>query len=297
MIRKFLAFAVAATLSLPGLHEEFEEIAQGANGRVGVAVMLLESRESVELRGDERFPMHSVYKLPIAMAVLRRVDRGELQLDQTVKVEKSEFVRKGMYSPLRDKYPQGAQLTIAQLLRYAVAESDGTASDVLLKLTGGARGVMLFLDDIKVPGVNVVNSEKEIGRDWQTQYENWATPKAAVELLAALQTHRGLSAESQAFLLKLTTESIPGAKRLKGQLPPRTVVAHKTGTGGTRDGVTSATNDIGIITLPNGTHLAVAFFVSDSSADETTRESVIARIAKAAWDWASSAQQPAPKTK
>jgi beta-lactamase class A len=241
--------------------------------------------------------MHSVYKLPIAMAVLQRVDRGELQLDQTVKVEKTDFVRKGMSSPIRDKYPQGAQLTIAELLRYTVAESDGTASDVLLNLTGGARGVMLFLNDINVSGVNVVNSEKEIGRDWQTQYENWATPKAAVELLAALQTSRGLSAESQAFLLKLTTESIPGAKRLKGQLPARTVVAHKTGTGGTRDGVTSATNDIGIITLPNGTHLAVAVFVSDSSADEATRESVIARIAKAAWDWASSAQQPAPKTK
>jgi len=73
------------------------------------------------------------------------------------------------------------------------------------------------------------------------------------------------------------------------------VVAHKTGTGGTRDSITSATNDIGIITLPNGTHLAVAVFVSDSSADEATRESVIARIAKAAWDWASSAQQPATK--
>jgi beta-lactamase class A len=297
MIRGFLTCAVAAALSFPGLHKEFEEIAHDANGRVGVAVMLLESRDSVELRGDERFPMHSVYKLPIAMAVLRRVDRGELQLDQTVKVEKADFVRKGMSSPIRDKYPQGAQLTIAELLRYAVAESDGTASDVLLNLTGGARGVMLFLNDINVSGVNVVNSEKEIGRDWQTQYENWATPKAAAEVLAALQTHRGLSAESQAFLLKLTTESIPGAKRLKGQLPAGTVVAHKTGTGGTRDGITSATNDIGIITLPNGTHLAVAVFVSDSSADEATRESVIARIAKAAWDWASSAQQPAPKTK
>jgi beta-lactamase class A len=295
MIPRFLALAMAAALSLPALQKEFEEIAHDANGRVGVAIMLLESRESLELRGDERFPMHSVYKLPIAMAVLQRVDRGELQLDQTVKVEKTDFVRKGMYSPMRDKYPQGAQLTIAELLRYAVAESDGTASDALLNLTGGARGVMLFLNDINVSGVNVVNSEKEIGRDWQTQYENWATPKAAVELLAALQTSQGLSAESQAFLLKVTTESIPGAKRLKGQLPAGTVVAHKTGTGGTRDGITSATNDIGIITLPNGTHLAVAVFVSDSSADEATRESVIARIAKAAWDWASSARQPTTK--
>jgi beta-lactamase class A len=106
-----------------------------------------------------------------------------------------------------------------------------------------------------------------------------------------------LSRESQALLLKLMTEAIPGAKRLKGELPAGTVVAHKTGTGGTRNGITSATNDIGIITLPDGRHLAVAAFVSDSSAAEATRESVIARVAKAAWDWASSAQQSATKTK
>jgi beta-lactamase class A len=90
------------------------------------------------------------------------------------------------------------------------------------------------------------------------------------------------------LLVKLMTEAIPGAKRLKGELPAGTVVAHKTGTGGTRNGITSATNDIGITTLPNGAHLAVAVFVSDSLADETTRESVIARIAKAAWDCAQS---------
>jgi beta-lactamase class A len=79
-------------------------------------------------------------------------------------------------------------------------------------------------------------------------------------------------------------DSTTGPKRLKGLLPKGTAVAHKTGTGGTQSGSTSATNDIGIIYLPNGNHLAVAVFVSDSSADEKTRESVIARIAKASWD-------------
>ena len=190
----------------------------------------------------------------------------------------------------------GTELTIAELLRYTICESDGSASDVLMKLIGGPESVMAFLKEIQVPDIQVVNSEKEIGRDWETQYRNWATPKGALALLAALQSRRDLSRESQALLLKLMSESIPGAKRLTGELPAGTVVAHKTGTGGTRDGITSATNDIGIITLPDGRHLAVAVFVSDSSADEATRESVIARIAKVAWDWASSAQQPSPKT-
>jgi beta-lactamase class A len=92
-------------------------------------------------------------------------------------------------------------------------------------------------------------------------------------------------------------ESTPGAKRLKGLLPAGANVAHKTGTSGTDKGVTAATNDIGIITLPNGRHLAIAVFVADSPADEATREGVIAKIAKAVWDrnseqWAVGSRQP-----
>src|SRR6185437_2581055 len=109
----------------------------------------------------------------------------------------------------------------------------------------------------------------------------------ALELLAALNASRGLSTTSHELVMKLLTESVPGAKRLKGELPAATVVAHKTGTGGTRTGITSATHDIGIITLPDGRHLAIAVFVSDSKANLPRREAVIAKIAKACWDkWA-----------
>jgi beta-lactamase class A len=280
----FFAVTFAAALPLAGLPSQFEKIAPAAKGRVGVAVQVLESGETADLHGDEHFPMHSVYKLPISMAVLQRVDRGELKLDQEVKVEPSDFVRKGMYSPVRDKYPDGTVLTISELLRYTICESDGSTSDVLMKLIGGPGKVMAFLKEIHVPDVQVVNYEKEIGRDWETQYRNCATPKGALALLSAFQSKRGLSAQSQALLLKLMTESTPGAKRLKGELPAGTVVAHKTGTGGTQNGVTSATNDIGIITLPDSRHLAVAAFVSDSAADDDTRDAIIARLAKAAWD-------------
>jgi beta-lactamase class A len=167
---------------------------------------------------------------------------------------------------------------------WMLLESDGTASDVLMKLAGGPEGVQAYLTELNITQMIVLNTEKEIGQDWQTQYRNWATPEAAVALLRALYERRGLSETAHGLLLKLLTESTPGAKRLKGLLPAGTVVAHKTGTSGTQDGVTAATNDIGIITLPNGRHLAIAVFVSDSLADEATRDGVIAKIARAVWD-------------
>ena len=262
-----------------------EKTAGPAKGRVGVFAVVLETGESVSLDESSRYPMQSVYKLPIAMAMLRQVEEGKLKLDQKVRVEKEEYVRKGMRSPLRDKNPNGADVTVQELIRLSIVESDGSASDVLMRLAGGAAAIQEYLTGITIGEVIVLSPEKEIGQDWETQYRNWATPEGAAALLRALYERRGISDQNQKLLLKFMTESVPGEKRLKGMLPPGTAVAHKTGTSGTNaDGMTAATNDIGIVTLPNGNHIAIAVFVSDSPADEATREAVIAGIAKAAWD-------------
>jgi beta-lactamase class A len=265
------------------LRKQIEQIASAAKGRVGVAAEVLETGESVALNLHEHFPMQSVYKLPIGMAVLAQVDNGKLTLDQMVRVEKSDFVRIGQRSPIRDKNPKGAESSLRELLRYAVSESDGTASDVLLKLIG-ADAVSKYLNELGINELIVANSEKEIGQDWETQYRNWASPAGSVQLLRSLHERRGISEASQQLLYKFMIETPTFPNRLKGLLPKTTIVAHKTGSSGTSNGVTAATNDIGIVTLPNGHHLAIAVFVSDSPANPPTRERVIAQIAKAIWD-------------
>jgi beta-lactamase class A len=268
----------------PELQKQIEQIAAAAKGHVGVAASVLETGESASLNPRDHFPMQSVYKLPIGMAVMKLVDAGTVKLDQKVPFAKSDFVRAGQYSPIRDQNPTGGELTVKELMGWMIMESDGTASDVLMNLAAGAAAVQTYLNELKINDWLVLNTEKEIGKDWQTQYRNWATPDAAVELLRSLQERRGLSEASQAFVLKLMVDSTRGPKRLKGLLPAGTMVAHKTGTSGSQKGLTAATNDIGLITLPNGHHLAIAVFVSDSPVDEAAREQVIAKIAKAVWD-------------
>ena len=79
--------------------------------------------------------------------------------------------------------------------------------------------------------------------------------------------------------------SATGLGRIKGLLPSGTLVPHKSGSSGTNDkGIADATNDVGIITLPDGRHIALAVFVSDSDAPEDERDMVIATIARAIWD-------------
>jgi beta-lactamase class A len=266
------------------LQKEIEQIALEAKGHVGVSARVLETSRTVSLNPRDRFPMQSVYKLHIGMSVMAHVDKGTIKLDQKVRVTKDDFISRGQRSPIRDQHPLGVELKVHELLEWMLLESDGTASDVLMKLAGGPAGVSAYLDSLKIKDTVVRNFEKELGLDQQLQYQNWSSPEAAVDLLRALQDRSGMSESSQSLLLKLMIESKPGAKRIKGLLPAGTIVAHKTGTSGTNKGITAATNDIGLITLPNGAHVAIAVFVSDSPADEATREGVIAKIAKAVWD-------------
>lgn len=271
------------------LEKEIADIASLAKGDVGAAALLLETGDAAYFNADERFPMQSVYKLPIAMAVLDQVRLGRLALDEMIGVSKADMVREGLRSPLRDRFPDGGEFPIRELIRHSIVESDGTASDVLLGTLGDSREVQTFLTNIGIFEIKVVDPEKEIGKEWNIQYRNYATPAAAVELLrwlntAAIRTDAELEDQPWPLLMKYMAESTPGERRLKGLLPKGAFVAHKTGTSGTQNGLTAATNDIGIIELPNGKHAAVAAFVSDSKADERAREAIIAQIAKAVWD-------------
>lgn len=280
--------AIAALIVvLPAAAQPMAEIARSAEGRVGASAELLETgKRLVSLHGNEHFPMQSVYKLPIAMAALRQVDRGMLRLDAEIRVDESEYVPKSSHSPLRDAHPNGATVTLGELLRLAVSESDGSASDVLLRLLGGSQAVMVFLRDIGIHDVQVEDTEKTMAQDNTAQYRNWATPDGAVTVLRALLESSALTPASRDLLLRFMTETTTFPTRIKGLLPENAVVAHKTGSSGTRNGLTAATNDIGIITLPDGRHIAIAVFVSDSKAGDATRDRVIAKIARRAWDLA-----------
>ena len=181
-------------------------------------------------------------------------------------------------------FPAGTKIPLWHVIEYAISQSDGTASDVLMNLAGGAGEVQKYIDELGIKEMAVKSTEKELAKDPKVQYENFATPNAAVGLLTELKSGNSLERERRKLIMDFMNESVPGQDRLRGMLPDSAYVAHKTGTSGTRGGVTAATNDIGIIQLPNGNYALIAVFVGDSKADDNARAAVIAKAAKAVWD-------------
>ena len=279
----FITYAFSS-LGQNALETQIDQIAKKNEGNVGVSAIILETGEMASYNGEKKFPMQSVYKFPIAMAVLHQVDEGKLMIDQKIQIEKTEIIPNGRGS-VKDKILSGAQLTIKDLIWYTVGESDNTACDVLLRILGGANVANNYVHEIGVNDISIATTERVQMQEDSIQYQNWATPKGMTKLLKIFYNTNTLSEKSRSVLLHDMIQSLPGQKRLKGLLPSGTIVAHKTGTAATVNGLTRATNDAGIITLPNGRHLAISVFISDSYADQTERELTIATISKAAFDF------------
>lgn len=266
------------------LQREIRKIAADAHGKVAVACWLPGSDLNCDREAHSHPPMQSVFKFPLAVYALHLVETGKFSLDQQIHFLPSDRILPETYSPLQDKYPNGdADVPLRELLMLASSLSDNVAADIVLRVAGGPGAVETYITSLGVKGFHLEDGEHGLHSDRSAQYRNWFEPAGAVRLLRRLVDHSPLTPEHTQLLLGWLKDSPTGPHRIKGELPAGTLVMHKTGTSGVSEGVAAATNDMGLIVLPDGRRLALAVFVTDSKADEATRDSVIARIAKAAY--------------
>ena len=112
------------------------ELAQiDGNGRpaIGVYVRDLDTGESTGWRAGQRWYIASMVKVPVAIAVLRGVERNQFSLDTQVTLRASDYVDGA--GPT-SRYPVGTPLTVRFLLEQMIVLSDNTASDMLIDLVG-----------------------------------------------------------------------------------------------------------------------------------------------------------------
>lgn len=271
------------------LRNKIEQIVSKKNAVVGVSIIGNNGKDTLSILGDRRFPMQSVFKFHIALAVLSEVDKGSLSLDQKIEIGKNELLPEDFWSPLRDENPNGGSFTIERLIQYSVSHSDNTACDILIKLIGTPKTVEEYIRKRGIKDIEIAFNEKEMQAKWDNMFQNWTTPRAASATLKIFFENKGdlLSKASYDFFWKTNKETTTGTNRIRGQLPEGTIVAHKTGWSGTNKetGITAAVNNIGIVFLPNEKYFIISVFVCESKEDFDTNEKIIADIAKATYDF------------
>jgi beta-lactamase class A len=277
------ATSTAAT-STATLRQQVAVIAANAPATIGVSAVDLRTGRTFSLRGDERFPMGSVFKLPVALTFLRLVDAGRFRLEDPVTIPVSSFAPG--FSPIRDRaHGQPVTMTYGEILAAMLRDSDNTAGDFLLPRVGGGEAVTRRLRELGIRGIRVDRSEREMSADlgkkggvarYAADPRDTATPNAAVELLRLLERGAdGLSPASHALALKLMAETGTGPNRIKAGLPPGTLFAHKTGT------MPGTANDVGILLHDR---IVIAIFTKRATTEELARrEKAIADIAAAVY--------------
>lgn len=267
------------------LRKEINQIIAAKNATIGVSIKGIESKDTLSINGDKAFPLMSVFKFHIALAVLNEVDKGELKLGQKFFIKKEDLLPE-TWSPIRDEFPNGNMyLTLDQLLRYTVSHSDNNGCDILLKIIGGTATVQKFINKKGITDFVIKVNEQQM-QTWENLYINTTTPLATTDLQEKFYKGKVLKKATTRYLYKLMIETSRGLTWLKAGLPQGTPLAHRTGVSSTNENnLRVAMNDTGIVTLPDGKHFIISVYLKNITETRENTEKIIAAIAKATWEY------------
>ncbi|MBD2841611.1 serine hydrolase [Erythrobacter rubeus] len=301
----------AAPERLPSAEERaFEarlgEIGSSISGEVGIAVIDVENGYAYHSNGDRLMPQQSVSKLWVAMAALAKVDAGELDLTERVSIRRADLTL--FYQPIRNIVRTRGSFSsdYDDLIERALASSDNTANDRVLRRIGGAEAVQDWLDDVGLDMIQFGADERTkqsaiAGLHWDQSYSygdmfyrardvvpqerrreafeaylgdpiDGASALGIAYSMAQLARGELLSEASTHYLRNTLSRTRSGPRRLKGGLAEGWGIEHKTGTGQVFDGEQSGYNDVGLLIAPDGTEYGVAVLIG------RTRESIPARM-------------------
>ncbi|MCL7714738.1 class A beta-lactamase [Stenotrophomonas mori] len=309
-----VAMARAPATAPAPLQAEAQRLAALLPGELGATIVHLESGRSVHVNADRAFPMASTVKVPVAVHILKLVDEGKLALQQQVTLG-ADDVYPEMGGPMDLHLSAGSAITVRDLLHMMITVSDNNATDILIRLGGGTDAVNARMQALGVSGMRVDryiwellanyrgNSASqaapmgpqaygELSRSerseqqrrshadaWNADPRDTSSSRAMATLLQKVWTGDVLSKDSVQVLQDIMLDTRTGNARLRGMLPKRTPVAHKTGTVG------DVINDVGVITLPGDRGHAIVTVFVESRASSEDRDAAIAQLARAAHDY------------
>jgi beta-lactamase class A len=257
-------------------------LSDATEGRIGVAAIDLSTGRGYSVLGSQPFPLASTSKIAIAATFLSGVDRGQYKLTDMYPLMVPVPSRKfdGAIAPVR----AGEMVDARTLIDLALTRSDNQATDALLAAVGGPSSVNRWLRQSGIENFRIDRDIATLVRDdgafdpaKTIDSRDSTTPVAMVRLLTGLFRGDWLSPDSRTLLLSTMERCVTGKRRIPGQLPEGTRIAHKTGT------LSNTTSDVGFVQLPDGRTVAMAIYVTGQGG-RASREARIAAIARTIYD-------------
>ena len=226
-----------------------ERLIAASGAEVGVAWRPLDAKpgEEILINADVRFHAASTMKVPVMIELFRRVEAGQLKLDDTVLVT-------NQFTSIHDGTPytlsatedsdgeiykaMGSQLSYRRLVEAAITVSSNLATNILIEHLG-AKNVQATVDRMNASGMQVLRGVED-QKAFDAGKNNTTDARALLTLFEAIAKGQAASAVASASMIEILKRQqfdtgIPAG------LPAGTVVAHKTGS------ITRIRHDAGIV--------------------------------------------------
>lgn len=208
------------------LKNQIEEILAGEESKYGIVIKDIETQTSLEINSDKQLHPASVYKVPLALIVLKDVENKKISLDDKLLITSSEKVYS--FDPL-SKIEGNYEKTIREILYYLIHYSDNTAMTTLEHRLGGVKDLQARM-------------ESELGIKGFTRLPGVTNAQITAEVFEGLYSQKYLSKELNDYLISLLKDIISNQNdRIPAGVPDGTEVAHKIGT------LNSTYHDAGIV--------------------------------------------------
>lgn len=273
------------------LQRAVEDAARGFEGRVGVYVRHLPTGRTAAIDADSLFPTASTIKVPILVATMAAVERGELDWDESLVFRESlAYDDYGLIGLLRDS----ARVTVHRLAEEMLSASDNSASLWLQDLSGGGARLNESLAAKGYAGTRMNSRTPGRRGDWERYGWGQTTPREMARLFREIVDADVdvVSPAADEEMHRALTRTFYDDE-LVGTVPPGVQVASKQGA------VSDSRSEVGYVHAPSGPYVIAVF--TDGQADtgwepDNPGWELIRRIGEIAWrafepasDW-----RPAP---
>lgn len=243
-------FALTQEEKISVVKKEIEEMITAAGAEVGFSFHDLESNTLIEI--NERTVMHaaSLMKVPVMIEVFRRIDRGELKLDEPILVYNSfsSLADGSPYSlePEDDSDPEfyafiGQKRPLKELIERMITVSSNLATNILMELVK-AEAVMKTLKEFGIENMKVLRGVED-AKAYARGLNNVTDARDMRLVLEAIVEKKAASpASCDAMIDILRAQKFRSG--IPAGLPPEVEVGNKTGS------ITRIAHDAAIVFPP-----------------------------------------------
>lgn len=272
------AAAESASTTHERLRRDLGELERSTGVTIGVTAVASASGPAFRHRGDERFPMCSLFKVLAAAALIR--DRGydEEYWTRPIAFTSADIVRdSAILDGLRPR-----EATPEALADAALRYSDNTAGNLLLRELGGPAAITAFAASFGASATRLDRWEPELNEALPGDLRDTSTPDDIALLYSALLLDDAAGVLASSRLREWMLRCETSDARMRAGLASPYELADKTG-----GGEFGVVNDAGVLWRPGAAPLTLVIMTRTDRADAIRNNELVAEVTRLVVDSAS----------